>query len=238
MQKQTLQLAVSDPLGFEPFQDFAALVADMVGDAIDRAPQPLNDFNPLRAGCIELLNLRLIDSFGRYIDLDWDRITCPYRLSCSWDDRKMYLTPRIAEPARFSFHWITADNDEIEQRTPLPPATPVCGWVLTNHLENSIAVYDADGTALGSWRFGHQYKARRCRAENHGRLRRRRHAVHPRHRQRLRFDRTGKLLAAPGHLAADGTAARRCARGRQSRDARPARIRSELDAVPPGHGER
>ncbi len=31
-----------------------------------------------------------------------------------------------------------------------PATTPICGWVLANHLDNSLMIYDSRGKALGS----------------------------------------------------------------------------------------
>ncbi|MFN6274892.1 MAG: hypothetical protein ACK4ZI_19100 [Microcystis sp.] len=31
-----------------------------------------------------------------------------------------------------------------------PATTPICGWILPNNLDNSLAIYDNQGKALGS----------------------------------------------------------------------------------------
>jgi hypothetical protein len=65
MRKQTLQLPIAEPLGFEDAKAFTEAVREAVGNQNRTAPQPLDDFNPIRAGVLKILNLRLVDTFGR-----------------------------------------------------------------------------------------------------------------------------------------------------------------------------
>jgi hypothetical protein len=73
MRKQTLQLMVDDPIGFEDYQDFTKKVRDLVDDEVRSAPQPLDDFNPIRAGDMEIISLELIDTFGQVRNLNWNK---------------------------------------------------------------------------------------------------------------------------------------------------------------------
>ncbi len=59
------------------------------------------------------------------------------------------LQPRLAQPARLHFRWLSA-NDGSQQMNDHPDTSPVCGWILTNQLDDSIVVYDAAGVMLGS----------------------------------------------------------------------------------------
>ncbi|PAX59966.1 hypothetical protein [Brunnivagina elsteri] len=69
MHKQTLQLPIADPLGFADYQPFTEAVRDAVQQSIRSAPEPLNDFNPIRSGAMKILRLRLVDTFGQVKDL-------------------------------------------------------------------------------------------------------------------------------------------------------------------------
>ena len=148
MHKQTMQLPVADPLGFAEFQTFA----DWISQAVDRsnrtAPLPLNDFNPIRAGALEIRQLRLIDTFGRVRNLDWEQVIASEPMRNPVNTNWPRLSPRLPQPARVNFRWLSAQRS-VEEMNDHPATTPICGWLLPNHLDNSLAVYDNRGQALG-----------------------------------------------------------------------------------------
>ena len=49
---------------------------------------------------------------------------------------------------RINFRWLSAATGSQELNSH-PESNPVCGWLLANHLDNSVAVYDSWGNALG-----------------------------------------------------------------------------------------
>jgi hypothetical protein len=151
MHKQTMQLSVGDPLGFDDYRSFAASVSDAVSNSIYSAPEPLNDFNPIRSGAMNInrLRLRLVDTFGQVKDLDVTKVITSEPMSSSDDDFHAHLAPRLVQPARINFRWLAAEGDEQEMNDH-PATTPVCGWVLTNDLDNSLMIYDGGGKSLGS----------------------------------------------------------------------------------------
>jgi hypothetical protein len=149
MQKVTRQLPVADPLGFEPYKTFTERdVREAVGSATIRAPQPLQDFNPIRAGALRVLQLRLIDNFGIVHDVDVSRITTTTQMRVPEYPEWVALPPRLAQPARLNFRWLDADHD-IQEMNNLPETSPICGWLLPNNLDDNIAVYDDRGRGLG-----------------------------------------------------------------------------------------
>ncbi len=149
MHKQTLQLSVADPLGFADYQEFATAVAAAVQDHIHSAPTPLNDFSPVRSGNMKLLRLRLVDTFGQIKDLDLGAVSTAESMANTQSTELISLPPRLVQPARLSLRWRSADHDDVEMNAQ-PATTPVCGWLLPNRLDNSLAVYDTTGQALGS----------------------------------------------------------------------------------------
>lgn len=164
MHKQTMQLMIADPLGFDeyPYLEVVAApieplrtlsladrVSAAVKDSIHSAPQPLNDFNPIRSGRLSLLRLRLIDTFGQVIDLLPQETITSQPLAPQKNVPSIRLAPRLVAPARLNFRWLAARGDAQEMNDH-PATTPVCGWLLTNHLDNSVMIYDGEGKALGS----------------------------------------------------------------------------------------
>jgi hypothetical protein len=157
MRKQTLQLPIADPLGFDDAAPFTEAVRDAVGNQNRTAPQPQDDFNPIRAGLLKILNLRLVDTFGRTqtLALKDERVHTTEVLRAPRAPHKISLPPRFTQAARLNFRWLaaaggeaaTADEPEMNAH---PATTPVCGWLLPNNLDSSLMVYDNAGRALGS----------------------------------------------------------------------------------------
>jgi hypothetical protein len=58
------------------------------------------------------------------------------------------LTPRLSQATRLNFHWLSAADDQVEHNEH-PASSPICGWVLINHLDQSLMVYDQMGASLG-----------------------------------------------------------------------------------------
>jgi hypothetical protein len=148
MHKQTPQLRVEDPLGFSDYQKFGERVKDVVNNSIYSAPEPLNDFNPIRSGTMKIHQLRLVDTFGQVKKLDVKKLVTSQPLTAS-DGTLVSLPPRLVQPARVNFRWLAADRNEQEMNDH-PATTPICGWVLANHLDDSVMIYDNRGKALGS----------------------------------------------------------------------------------------
>ncbi|NEQ38267.1 MAG: hypothetical protein F6K40_19175 [Okeania sp. SIO3I5] len=149
MHKQTLQLPVADPLGFADYQPFTEVVRDAIVQSNRSAPEPLNDFNPIRSGAMKILRLRLVDTFGQVKDLDVSNIITTEQMTTPGSSYLVSLPPRLVQPARLNFRWLSASQGEQEMNSH-PATTPICGWILPNNLDNSLAIYDNLGKALGS----------------------------------------------------------------------------------------
>lgn len=157
MQKQTMQLLINDPLGFEDYKPFTEQVRLAVGDRSLVAPVPLNDFNPIRSGVMSILRLRLMDTFGQVkADLDPQQLVVTEKMTPppGCDDllpsgNGAYLPPRLVQPSRLNFRWLSASQGEQESNSH-PATSPICGWLLPNNLDNSLMVYDSLGNTLGS----------------------------------------------------------------------------------------
>jgi hypothetical protein len=153
MHKQTLQLPIDDPIGFADQRRFAARVRAAVGDQIFSAPQPFNDFCPIRTGELRMKRMRLISTFGRMMDFHCDacRSARPMPSRQRAGDAAILLPPRLVQPARLQFRWLAASQaDREEQETNShPDTTPICGWAMANYLDGSLFFYSRKGEALG-----------------------------------------------------------------------------------------
>lgn len=150
MHKVTRQIPIADPLGFEPYRSFSERdVRNAVGRRMIRAPQPLNDFNPIRAGALKLLRLRLIDNFGVVHDVNVNNMTTTQQLRVEGYPDWVGMPPRLTQPARINVRWLAA-KEGVQETNSHPDTTPICGWLLPNNLDDSLAVYDRSGRALGS----------------------------------------------------------------------------------------
>jgi hypothetical protein len=153
MRQQSIQLQVQVP----PKSQYAALtevIAPIVGDTNrSGGPDFASDFNPLRAGYLKL-SLQLVDAFGQKRDVTFPELACAKSMTTVVKGTTVpsvaYLPPRIAQPSRLSFHWLAADGSGLEEMTGNPATSPVCGWLLPNHLDGSLAIYDQLGRPLGT----------------------------------------------------------------------------------------
>ena len=149
MRKVTRQLPIADPLGFERDRSFTeGEVRAALDGFAGRAPQPLNDFNPVRAGALRIRRLRVIDNFGVAFDVDVRKTTTTTQLRVEGHPDWVAMPPRLAQAARLNFRWLDADH-EIEEMNILADSSPVCGWLVPNNLDDSIAVFSDAGLALG-----------------------------------------------------------------------------------------
>ncbi|WP_299628404.1 hypothetical protein [uncultured Tateyamaria sp.] len=114
------------------------------------------DFNPLRAGVMKIDKIQLVDAFGRYIDLAEPN---PAYVSDTMIDpelaKEIYLPPRLTQPTRVNMDWVAAETSAVtgsfvEPGSAQPAVSPICGWIWPNHLDNTLALYDARGIPVGS----------------------------------------------------------------------------------------
>ncbi|MER7169408.1 hypothetical protein ABT336_25535 [Micromonospora sp. NPDC000207] len=147
MHRTVPQLPIGDPIGFPEDRVFAEAVADAVGISNRSAPEPLDDFAPIRSGALRLLRLRLVDTFGQTRDVDCGRVVAAESLTVTGNPDLVALPPRLSQPARVVFRWLAADRDG--ETNEHPDTGPVCGWFLPDHLDTSVMVYDNEGRALG-----------------------------------------------------------------------------------------
>ncbi|WP_422769978.1 hypothetical protein ACN28C_25060 [Plantactinospora sp. WMMC1484] len=143
------QLPIADPLGFRSGQDLAALVDAAVGGQGRRAPVPMSDFNPIRAGAMRLRRLRIVDSFGVGYDVDTTAPHTTARLRVANRPTWVALPPRLAVPARLRLDLLDAEQPD-RPCAGLPTASPICGWLLPDTLDDGLRAYAGTGDWLGT----------------------------------------------------------------------------------------
>lgn len=122
-------------------------------------------FFPLRGGFFQFNKLEIVDAFGQVLDLlqsngnkDGGPATFKpiYAQGLAPDAgttlpqaaQRMKQAPRVVQPSRLDMRLLDSENDASEVGL-VYDADPICGWVLPNHLDQSLAAYDPAGVALG-----------------------------------------------------------------------------------------
>jgi hypothetical protein len=117
------------------------------------AVDPFVAFFPIRSGHFQLQRLWIVDDFGQVFNGIGDPgVSPPIRGEgmCTIGNRKLLqLPPRLAQPSRLLFEQVWAESDDRDTSID-PTANPVCGWLLPNHLDRGLTIYDTGGRMLGS----------------------------------------------------------------------------------------
>ncbi|MEV7121244.1 hypothetical protein [Kitasatospora griseola] len=126
----------------------------------DWDPWPESTFQDLRAGQLAFLDLSVVDRFGRAVNLIGDplhfRPDMPatmrpaHPVQTHDSERLVELGPRLLQPARLNFAFLSATGDDDTDLT--PGTNPVCAWLLHNRLDESLVVHAPDGAPLGELR--------------------------------------------------------------------------------------
>jgi hypothetical protein len=136
----------------------AVLAKDPTGTPVRPTPGPAHLFT---AGEVRLLRARVLDTFGRVLDLDPARATVPRRLSATPaftpSQGRMLRPPRLSVPARVRLRLVDAASRRpegaaeasVDEADPGAAVTPVSGFLLPDHVDESLEVFDTRGTALG-----------------------------------------------------------------------------------------
>ena len=126
------------------------------GGAIAR-PTPVSAPRLVTAGRIALLRARVVDAFGRTLDLDADAAVVPARLTVEGSPATQQRSPRLNAPARCRLRLVSsaavgpegavpARVDEIDSGAQV---NPVAGFLLPDHVDESVEVFTAAGEPLG-----------------------------------------------------------------------------------------
>jgi hypothetical protein len=160
-------------------------------DAHSSSKPAVWDFAPLAGTFFVINKLSVIDTFGRTIDLmlanynaspqtesgvakdyfypitSWNMKAPTTKdpvkgqgISSDATQRMIQLAPRLVRDSRLAFQ-LTSNDGQNKDIHLSADANPICGWVVPNHLDRSLALYAPDGTAWGelflSRRAGNKY---------------------------------------------------------------------------------
>lgn len=155
-------LLMRDPAQhLQPGESIQAYLKDPQGSLvpIPMAPLPANDpdqFFPIRAGHFSFADLHVVDAFGQVFDPIKAQGLVPANfypipgngMATKDGPRLLALPPRIAPLSRLNFDWLSATTPA-EPIELFPDQNPVAGWLLPNHLDQALAIYDAAGALQG-----------------------------------------------------------------------------------------
>jgi hypothetical protein len=145
-----------------PYADGLARDASGLGPAPTAAPQLVV------AGSLTLTRARVLDAFGRTLDLDVTATRVPLRDElpppASGQPPGLRLRPRLQVPARWLFRLVdpaftgsdieTAPEAFVEQSDPARMVNPVAGFLLPDHIDEELEIFDVAGAPIGA--LGHE----------------------------------------------------------------------------------
>jgi hypothetical protein len=123
-------------------------------------------FFPVRSGHARLSGVVLVDGFGRrqtVIDAatvpagSRDVVTAETMRADGSSSGWIALPPRIAQPARLLARWTSVREEHAgryRETNANPTTSPIAGWIVPNHLDQSLLVCDPDGHLLGELQRG------------------------------------------------------------------------------------
>ncbi|CDG81662.1 hypothetical protein [Janthinobacterium agaricidamnosum] len=128
-------------------------VAELLQHASSSLPAAGSDlFYPIHAGHFRLVRLNVVDAFGQILRGSQlgDQLQ-PIRSSSLVTQnfpQYMQLTPRITQPLRLDLRMVQYNDDTVRSNAS-DLTSAICGWVIPNHINHSLIVFDPAGNNLG-----------------------------------------------------------------------------------------
>ncbi len=120
-------------------------------------------FFPIRSGHFQVIDLWVVDSFGQILrgkdpslgaespipNIFWSESLLTSSPNYTGNTATYgQLAPRLAQPAQANLTLLQHNDDAIASNSS-DETSAVCGWVMANHLDNSLIVFDAAGINQG-----------------------------------------------------------------------------------------
>ena len=124
----------------------------------DDRPKVVADPVPLFGGTLELKQLRLVDAFGRTLEVPVGAARTTTTLEVDDEPSTIRMAARVQNGARWLFRLVDpayqgdpafAPEAFINQLEPQLAVNPVAGFLLPDHIDESLEMFDRDGNALG-----------------------------------------------------------------------------------------
>lgn len=120
-------------------------------------PAPVAPPHAVLAGCVTLTRARLLDVFGRTLDVPLANVTTPTRASLPARPGALQLRPRLLRPSRWLFRLVDAATPvgaegteaRVDQVEAALQVNPVAGFVMPDHLDESLEIFGIDGAPIG-----------------------------------------------------------------------------------------
>ncbi len=140
-------------LGLPPTDGFVRTTA---ADGTLVPPAPIGPPQLLAAGSVRVTMARLLDAFGRTLDLPAVATAAvPVRNELADAPAALRLRPRLPRPARWMFRLVDAGGGpdaaeaRVDQVDPGGMVNPVAGFLLPDHLDESLELFDVAGNPVG-----------------------------------------------------------------------------------------
>src|SRR6185503_14967477 len=124
-------------------------------------PVPTSAPRLLAGGQVRLTRARIVDAFGRTLDVPVSKVHVPARAEIPGTPGALRLRPRLMRPARWLLRLVDPqipDNllipknpaeASVDQVNPVRMVNPVAGFLLPDHIDEALEVFDSAGTPLG-----------------------------------------------------------------------------------------
>jgi hypothetical protein len=142
-------------------------LAALIDGGIGNPPDPRDDgfFQAWRSGQFRFTSLAVVDEWGQTVFVagrsDYQLLVLhrpeemlpdPVSVLKPQPDPVVQLSPALLQPARLNFDLISAADGTV--LGPAAEGSPICGWVLPNHLDRALVAFDAGGVAIGELAVG------------------------------------------------------------------------------------
>lgn len=124
-------------------------------DATPAVAAPPIQFQPIRGGHLAMRRLWVVDGFGQVFDVMAAlggvlhfRPVLGTDLHTREAPRLAELKPRVVQPSRIELALLSADDDGRAVDSSAG-TSPVCGWLMHNRIDRSVAFYERDGEPAG-----------------------------------------------------------------------------------------
>jgi hypothetical protein len=143
--KNTLQLAIVNFDENNTLQTLASDLNDIIDGhnkyEIDNNAYKQANYLPLSGGLLKINELKIIDAFGRHIDVPKNNLAVAGSLTVTDKDiTNLYIAPRITHPTRLNAQWTPSESTK---------PSPIAGWLMPNFIDQSIWLFSNKGEALG-----------------------------------------------------------------------------------------